>query len=43
MEKRLAKAQKEMLEKDKFDAIILNDSLEKATTETLNRVIKFLN
>ena len=43
MEKRLAKAQKEMLEKDKFDAIILNDSLEKATTEALNRVIKFLN
>ena len=43
VEKRLAKAQQELQEKDKFDVLILNDSLEKAVSEMLERVTKFLN
>lgn len=43
VEKRLSKAQQELQEKDKFDVLILNDSLEKAVSEMLERVTKFLN
>jgi guanylate kinase len=43
IEKRLAKAQQELQEKDKFDVLILNNSLEKAVSEMLERVTKFLN
>jgi guanylate kinase len=43
IEKRLAKAQQELQEKDKFDILILNNSLEKAVSEMLEKVTKFLN
>lgn len=43
MEKRLDKAQQELQEKDKFDTVILNDSLEKAVNEMIKAVTKFLN
>jgi guanylate kinase len=43
VEKRLAKAQQELQEKDKFDLLILNDSLEKAVSEMVEGVTKFLN
>jgi guanylate kinase len=43
VEKRLAKAQQEMQEKNKFDILVLNDSLEKAVSEVIERVTKFLN
>jgi guanylate kinase len=43
VEKRLAKAQQEMQEKNKFDILVLNDSLEKAVSEVIDRVTKFLN
>ena len=43
IEKRLAKAQEEMRKKDKFDAIILNNSLEKAVEDVLYKVTKFLH
>jgi guanylate kinase len=39
----LAKAQEEMRKKDKFDAIILNNSLEKAVEDVLYKVTKFLH
>lgn len=43
VEKRLAKAQQELQEKDKFDLLILNDSLENAVNEMIIGVTKFLN
>lgn len=43
VEKRLAKAEQELKEKDKFDLLILNDSLEKAVKEMVEGVTKFLN
>ena len=43
VEKRLAKAQQELQEKDKFDLLILNDSLEKAVSKMVQGVTKFLN
>ena len=43
VKKRLAKAEQELKEKDKFDLLILNDSLEKAVKEMVEGVTKFLN
>ncbi|MCR4664040.1 MAG: guanylate kinase [Paludibacteraceae bacterium] len=42
IEERIAKAEVELREKDNFDIIIVNDNLEKAEKELLERVNKFL-
>ena len=39
---RLNKAKKEILEKEKFDVIIMNDNIEKSKSEVLEIVNKFL-
>jgi guanylate kinase len=40
---RLDRAQEELQYETQFDAVIVNDSLESAVTETLGRVRQFLN
>tara|TARA_Y100000588_G_C13657871_1_gene670786 strand:+ start:60 stop:626 length:567 start_codon:yes stop_codon:yes gene_type:complete len=42
LEKRINKAEKEILKNEKFDNIILNNNLEKAVKETYNIIQKFL-
>lgn len=43
IEQRIARAEYELSFADKFDAIIVNDNLEKAKEETLNTILKFLS
>ena len=40
---RLNKAKKEILEKEKFDVVIMNGNIEKSKSEVLEIVSKFLN
>jgi guanylate kinase len=43
IQERLNKAKKEILEKEKFDVIIMNDNIEKSKNEIFDLVSKFLN